>query len=134
MAACRNACDAYSRPATVPGTPEARYPVMLSRVSLPLASRYMSCDADCGRALAEIDEGGAPIGQPHQHESAAADVARAGVRHGERKSHRNRGVDGVSARCENFQARLGGVSFARDHHAMARANGLRGPNRHGGRN
>ena len=40
--------DAYSRPATVPGTPDALYPVMLSRVSLPAASRYMSCDAASG--------------------------------------------------------------------------------------
>src|SRR5690348_8987713 len=36
---------ASSRPRTVPGTPAARQPTRLSLVTLPLASRYMSCDA-----------------------------------------------------------------------------------------
>src|SRR5262249_7514275 len=40
---------AYSRPRTVPGTPAARYPSVLSCVAFPVAeSIYMSRDADIG--------------------------------------------------------------------------------------
>lgn len=38
---CPNFLCAYSKPRTLPGTPEDRHPTMLSRVGLPLASRYM---------------------------------------------------------------------------------------------
>src|SRR6185436_12112229 len=37
--------SAISKPRTVPGTPDDRHPSMLSRVSSPLASRYMLRDA-----------------------------------------------------------------------------------------
>jgi len=37
------------------------------------------------------------------------------------------GVDGITARFQHLQAGQGGVGFARYHHAMAGANGLRGP-------
>ena len=85
------------------------------------------------RALAEIDEGGAPVGQADQHEAAAADVAREGMRHRQRESHRDRGIDGVAAGLQNLQPGFGGVAFARDHHAVPRAHRLRGPQRYGDR-
>ena len=50
------------------------------------------------RALAEIDECRAPIGETHQHETAAAEIARRWMRHRQRKAHRHRRVDRVAAR------------------------------------
>ena len=56
-----------------------------------------------------------------------------GMRHRQRQSHRDRGVDGVAAVLQNLQPGLGGVAFPGDHHAVARAHRLRGPHRYGGR-
>jgi hypothetical protein len=80
-----------------------------------------------GRALAEIDERGASVGQAHQHEAPASDVSGRGVGHRQGEPHGHRGVDRVAAGAKNLDAGLGGVAFPRDHHGVPRAHRLRGP-------
>ena len=86
-------------------------------------------EALSGRALAKIDESGAAIGQAHQHESAAADVARGGMRHGQREAHRHGRVHRVAARFEHRDSGIGGVRLHRDHHGVPRMHRLRRPHR-----
>ncbi len=91
---------------------------MLSRVGLPCASRYMSCEALPGARFAKIDEGGAAVGEAHQHESAAAQISRVriGDRHGEADG--NRRVHRVAAVLKNFHADIGGERISGDHHRV----------------
>ena len=51
--------------------------------------------------------------------------------HGEGESDRHGGIHRVAARCQHLQADGGGVAFAGDHHAVARAHGLGRPNASG---
>ena len=75
----------------------------------------------------------ASVGQADQHEATAADIARERVRHRQRQSHRDRGIDGIAAVFQYLQAGFGGVAFVGDHHAVPRAHRLRGPQRYRGR-
>ena len=100
---------------------------MLSSVALPDGVEVHVARGRSGRALAEVDEGGASVGQADQHEAAAADVAGGGMRHRQREADRDRRVDRVAAGFEDLEPRFGGVAFARDHHAVPRAHRLRGP-------
>ena len=83
----------------------------LSSVALPSASRYMSREARRGRALAEIDEGGAAVGEADEHEAAAADVAGGGMRDGEGEARRRRPRRRRCRRLRGLRRRLGGVTF-----------------------
>ncbi len=59
----------------------------------------------------------------HQHESASADVARSGKGHGKREPNRHGRINCVAAFLQNRKARLGGMSFGGDHHAVLGGNG-----------
>ena len=83
----------------------------------------------CGRALAEIEEGGASIGEADQHESPAADVARRGMRDRQREPDRDGRIDGVAAGSQHCEAGLGGMNFARHHHGVVRTRRLTGRGR-----
>jgi len=48
----------------------------------------------------------------NRHESAAAKIAAAGMRHGQRVSHGNGRVDGISALAQNRGAHIGGQCCA----------------------
>ena len=76
---------------------------MLSRVGFAGGIQIHIARGFLGGALAEIDEGGAAVGQADQHESAAAQVARERMRDGEREADRDRGVHGVAAVLENLR-------------------------------
>ena len=114
---------AISKPRTVPGTPEERQPSMLSRVSLPLASRYMLRDALPGASSRKSMNVVRPSAIRISHESAAAEVARERMRHGQRESHCDRGVHGVAALLQDFDSRLLGGVRGHDHRMM-RADGF----------
>ena len=77
-----------------------------------------------GGAFAEVDEGGAAVGETDEHEAAAAEIAGAGVGDGEGKAHRCGRIDGVAAGLQNGHAGVGGVRFAGDHHGLAGADRL----------
>ena len=98
---------------------------MLSSVALPAASRYMLREAAGRGALAKVEEGGAAIRQPDQHESAASQVAGRRMRDGESEAHRDRGVHRVAARLQDLEPGFGGMALARDHHTVPRAHRLR---------
>ena len=72
-----------------------------------------------GSAFAEIEESRAAVGETHQHEAAAAQVAGRGMRDGQRQTHGHRGIHGVSAGLERGHSGAGGVLLARDHHGAA---------------
>ena len=80
---------------------------MLSLVSFAVGVEIHIARCAAGGLLAKIDERGAAVGEAHQHESAAADIAGGGMRHGEREAHRDRGVDGVAAGLEHCDADIG---------------------------
>ncbi len=56
--------------------------------------------------------------QMHQHEAAAADVAGLRMRHRERESDRNRGIDRVAAGFEDIDADTGRELLLARHHAV----------------
>ena len=116
--------SAISKPRTVPGTPDDRQPSMLSRVSSPLASRYMLRDAFCGRALAEVDERRTAVGHADQHVAAAAEVAGERMRDRHREADRHRGVHRVAAGLQHRHADVGRDRLHGDHHALPRAQRL----------
>ena len=76
------------------------------------------------RHLTEIDERRTAIGEPDQHEAAAAEIARKRVccRHGE--AHRDGGIDGVAALLQHRDAYVSRLRFHRDRHAVSGAHGL----------
>ena len=76
------------------------------------------------RHLAEIDERRSAIGEPDQHEAAAAQVAREGMRRRHGEAHRDRRVDGVPALLQDRHADIDGLRFHRDRHAVPRAHRL----------
>ena len=131
-ASCRTSC--WRTPsAHRPRNPRRAVPVTASCVALPGGVQVHVARGRQRRALAEIDKRGAAVRQPDQHEAAAAEVARERMGHRQRQSHRYRRVNGVAAVLQNLQPGFGGVPFARNHHAVARAHWLRGPHRYAGR-
>src|SRR2546421_8786793 len=56
------------------------------------------------RPLAEIEKRCAAVGKPRQKKSAAAEVPRRRMRHRQRETDRDRGVDRVAPRLENVDA------------------------------
>ena len=72
------------------------------------------------RALAVVDRDRRALGRPDHHEAAAADVAGARVRHGQRECGRHRGVDGVAALSQNRRADVRRRCGRRDDHAVLR--------------
>ena len=82
-----------------------------------------------GSGLAIIKERFAAVRQPHQHEPAAADVARLRQHHGQRKAHGHRRVHGVPTALENFDPRFTGQTLVRDHHRLLRPDRRHRPRR-----
>ena len=70
------------------------------------------------RGFAEIDESLAPVGQPHGHEPAAADVAGCGEGHRQRVSHRHRRIDRVAAVAQHLDPGVASEMVRRDDHAV----------------
>ncbi len=68
--------------------------------------------------FAEIEEVRRAVRLANQHEAAAAQIARDGMRDGERKAHGDSGIDGISALLQNCKTDIGGNGFLRDHHAV----------------
>ena len=83
-------------PATEPGTPDARGPTTLRVVSVAALLHVHVARARGRRHLAIVERHGAAVGQPDDHEPAAADVARLGVGDREREADGDGGVDGVA--------------------------------------
>jgi hypothetical protein len=54
------------------------------------------------------------------HESAAAEIAAAGMRYGQCIAHRYRGINGIASLAQNGGAHLGGQMLRRDHHSLVR--------------
>ena len=79
-----------------------------------------------GGALAEVDEGGAAVGEADEHEAAASDIARGGMSGGEGEGDGDSSVDGVAAGFEDGFTGVGGVGFAGDNHGVAGVDGLAG--------
>ena len=113
---------ASSNPRTVPGTPgglpafEAVARRLSGSVQIHVARGFLR------RALAEIDESGAAVGEADQHESAAAQVAGVGMGHGQRESDGDRRVHGVAAVFAGPGRRRRSPGLLRDHHGVAGAN------------
>ena len=78
------------------------------------------------RPLAKIDEGGAAVGHPNQHVTAAADVAGVRMRDGHREADGDGRIHGVAAVLQYGDANVGGGGFHRHHHAVSRAKRLPG--------
>ena len=76
------------------------------------------------RHLAEIDERRAAVGEPDQHEAAAAEIAREGMRRGHGEAHRDRRVDGIAALLQDRHTDIDGLRFHRHRHAVPRAHRL----------
>ena len=74
------------------------------------------------RRFTKIDERAAAVGETHQHEAAAAEIAGEGMRDGQRKADRHRRVHGVAAGFQHRDANVGGEWLLRDDHALARKN------------
>jgi hypothetical protein len=88
------------------------------RIEVHVARRLL------GRALAEVDERLASVGEADQHVAAAAEVAGEGMRGGHREPDGNRGVHGVAAGLEDGHADVGGLRFHGDDHPVPRADRL----------
>ena len=116
---------ASQRPATLPGTPAARWPVAESvrRVS-PLASRYMSRLAAAG-AVSRKSSAWPVAVDARDHEAAAADVAGARVDDRERERRGDRGVDRVAAVAQHLEPDFGGERRVGHHHAVRAGRGGR---------
>ncbi len=76
-----------------------------------------------GRFFAEVEEGGAAVGQAEGHEAAAAEIAGGGVDDGEGVADGDGGVDGVAALGEHVEAGFGGERLGGDHHGVAAGDG-----------
>ena len=76
--------------------------------------------ARCGewRDLAIVERRGAAVGHVDDHVSAATDVARLRIRHGNGKPDRNGCVDGVAAALEDLDARRAAERRVARHHRM----------------
>ncbi len=72
------------------------------------------------RFFAEVQEGLAAIGQMQSHETAAAQVARCGVNHGQRIANGHSRIDGVTSLLEHLHTNAGGQMVGRDDHAVFR--------------
>ena len=73
-------------------------------MTLPGGIEVHVAGGGAGGALAEVDEGGASVGEADEHEAAAADVAGGGVGDGEGEADGDGGVDGIAAGVENLDA------------------------------
>ncbi len=77
-----------------------------------------------GSALAKVDKSGPAIGEAHQHESAAAQVAGERMRNRERKTHSYRGVHGIAAVLQHRDTYVRRKGFVSDYHPVPRADRL----------
>ena len=113
-------------PDTVPGTPTARWPIVLRPLmTLPSLSRYMFGGGRQRRLLAKIEEGLAAIGQLDGHEAAAAEIAGRRIDHGQRIAHGDRRIDRIAAALEHVDADLGRQVLRADDHAVFGGHGRR---------
>ena len=78
------------------------------------------------RHFAEIEENVTPIGQPSDHEAAAADIAAAGVGDGFRVTHCHGGIDGIATLFQDGNTCLGSEALGRHHHAVGAFHGGEG--------
>jgi hypothetical protein len=76
------------------------------------------------RHFTEIDEGRPAIGEPDQHEAAAAKIARKRVCRCHREAHRDRSIDGVAAFLQDGDADVDSLRLHRDGHAVSGVHGL----------
>jgi hypothetical protein len=77
------------------------------------------------RCLAEIDRNARLARELDQHETAAADISRARVSHGQRVRHGDCSIDSVAALLEDLNAGLGRLSLHRRDDAVRAAHGAR---------
>jgi len=123
---------AVSSPRTVPGTPGCEMAVhAFIADGLPLCvEKHIGARRE-RRFLAKVDESVSAVGQVDRHETAAAEIAAAGVRDGERVTHGYRRVHGISALTQNRGAHIGGQVLCGHDHAVRRfqcrrSSGMRG--------
>ena len=76
-----------------------------------------------GGGLAIVDRPHPPVGEPDDHEAAAADIAGLGVDHRQRESHGDGGVHRVSAPLQHVDAHLTRDWAAGDHHRLRAGHG-----------
>ena len=72
-----------------------------------------------GRLLPKIHDGGGAVRKADHHEAAPADVPRRGVRHRQRESGGDRGVDGVAPGPQHLRSRAARVGVGRNDHPRA---------------
>ena len=123
--------SASARPATVPGTP---MPSAESRdfalSGLPSAPRKMSRVVARRRGLAIIDRDVlVALGRMDHHEAAAADVSRARIGHGHRKTGGDRRIDRIAATPQHVGADPRRDLLLRHHHAVFGGDGMDGVER-----
>ncbi len=80
----------------------------------------------CGGGLAEVDEGGASVGEADEHEAAAAEVAGEGMGDGEGEADSHGGIDGVATGFEDGDADVGRERLLGDDHAGFAVDGVVG--------
>ena len=76
------------------------------------------------RALAEVDEGYAPIRETDQHEAAPAEVSRHRMRHSQREPNGDGCVHSVAAPLHDCDPHIGGERLLSGYHAMRRVHGF----------
>ena len=108
-----------SRPATLPGTPDARCPTSDASVGLPSAPMNMSREAAAGAGLTVVERGGRAVCEAQHGVAAAADVAGLGIRDREGEPDGHRGVHRVAAGLEDLDAGLGGERAVGRHHPVS---------------
>jgi hypothetical protein len=89
-----------------------------TRNHLPVGVEVHVARGGRGRRLAEVDRGGAAIGQPQHGEAAATEVARAWIDDGERKARGHHGIGGIAAVLHHVHPDLGCEAVGRGHHAV----------------
>jgi hypothetical protein len=74
-----------------------------------------------------VQEVGMPVGQVHEHETAAADVTRGRFDNRQGEGHGHSGIDSVSAALQDFRAGLRAEFFIARNHAVRRPHRLLRP-------